>query len=164
VASLGDWDQVVTTSSVVAWTTRNALHIDTSNGTAEHIVAGPAGSWATSIAISPDGRIAAVWAPRPGSPGARNFRSIADKSSVAIIDPETGSSMTVRGSAGATGPVAWTPDGSRVFFGESPHGGSAGLATYLLSTAKAQHLELPGVSLPEHFGPPTGSIYLWDEG
>jgi hypothetical protein len=164
VASLGGWDQVATTSSLITWASGNALHIDTSDGTPERTVPGPANAWATSVAISSNGRIAVIWEPRPGSAGARSRRSVADGSSLAVVDLQTGSSITVPGSVGATGPVAWTPDGSRVFFGQSPEGRSAGVATYLLSARRAQRIELPGVSIPEDFGPSTGSLYVWNGG
>ena len=162
IASLGPWDQVASTSTQVVWTTGNTLHVDSPQGDPLRTVTGPSDDWATAMSISPDGsKVAVVWAPRPGSPAAASFRSIARRSRLVLVDPKTGRSAVVPASIGASGPVAWTPDGSRLFFGQFNNKHIPGIATYALSTGKAEHLELPGVHLPADFGPPVGSIYVW---
>ncbi len=164
IASLGPWDQVASTSTQVVWTFGNTLHVDNPEGDPLRSVAGPSGDWVTAMSISPDAsKAAVVWAPRPGSPGAVSFRSIARLSRLVLIDLKTGRSAVVPASIGASGPLAWTPDGSRLFFGQFNKQHSPGIATYALASSKAHRLELPGVKLPADFGPPVGSIYVWVE-
>jgi hypothetical protein len=162
IASLGPWDQVASTSTQVVWTFGNTLHVDNPEGEPLRTVTGPSGDWATAMSISPDGsKVAVVWAPRPGSPGAVSFRSIDRLSKLVLVALKTGRSAIVPASAGASGPVAWTPDGSRLFFGQFNKQQIPGIATYALPSSKAERLELPGVNLPADFGPPVGAIYVW---
>ena len=162
IATLGPWDQVASTSTQVVWTFGNTLHVDNAEGEPLRSVTGPSGDWATALSISPDGsKVAVVWTPRPGSPGAVSFRSIHRLSRLVLIDMKTGRSAVVPASVGASGPVAWTPDGSRLFFGQFNKQQIPGIATYAESSSKAERLELPGVHLPADFGPPVGAIYVW---
>jgi hypothetical protein len=163
LATLGPWDQEATSGSMLAWTAGSVLRVATRTGFVVQTADGPSGDWATSLAISPDGRrIAVVWAPRPGSPGATTRSAQAERSTVDLVAMASGASRPVPGSRGATGPVAWSPDGSHIFFGQTPGtGSSAAVAAYGLGTPRAEPLRPSGVSLPAGFGPATGALVTW---
>ena len=93
------------------WSVRDVVHIDGANGAPGPVLVGPKGDVATSLVSSPDGtRIAIIFQPAPGTKDARTG-GVVD-----IVDVSDGSIMTVPGSAGARNLLAWSPDGSRIFF------------------------------------------------
>jgi hypothetical protein len=162
--TLGPWDQEATSGSMLAWTTGSLLRLATPRGSVVQTVRGPAGDRAASLAFSPAGdRIAVVWAPQTGSVGAMTRASVAQRSELALVTTTTGPPQPVRGSQGASGPEAWSPDGRRVFFGEmSDHGSSVAVASYELGSPRAGVLHLPGVNVPEDFGPATAALVAWN--
>jgi hypothetical protein len=148
---------VVAGGGLVVWADANVLHIAGSDGRAERVVTGPSGDWATSLDISPDGsRIGVVWQPAPGT------RDAGAGGVVAIVDPSDGSSVTVPGSVGATDPLAWAPDGSRLFFPRAgPKGTSDAMVSYLIGSHRAESMRIPGLHLPGSFNSTGGAVIVW---
>ena len=70
-----------------------------------------------------------------------------------------------------TGPIAWMPDGSRIFFGQVVRKagsvtGSAGpvtIATFALGSSSSQQLTLSGVAVPSYFSPVTSGLVVWSK-
>jgi hypothetical protein len=162
LAGLGPWDQETSSGSLLAWTTGSVLRVADPTGSVVQRVEGPAGNWATSLAFSPDGhRIAIVWAPRPGTVGATRS-ALAQHGELDLVTATSGATTRVGDSRGATGPVAWSPDGRRIFFGQtSGTGSSSRVASYGLGRSGAARLRLPGVNIPAGFGPSTGALVSW---
>ena len=164
VSTLGPWDQEATSGSTLAWTTGSLLRVATATGSVVETVQGPSGDWATSLVFSPTGgRIAVVWAPRPGSASASTRASVHEHSALVLVDPGSGVPHFVPGSRGATGPVAWAPGGGRLFFGQAVGGGSStAVASYEVGAPRATTLlHLRGVKLPVDFDAATGALVAW---
>ena len=87
---------------------------------------------------------------------------------MAVVDVARANSTVVPDSAGAVGPVTWTADGTRLFFGQSARTDSTaadrpvGISTYRMGSNRAVALSLPGVTLPDDFGASTGSLIVWN--
>ena len=122
VMNYGSYGSVSSSSSQFAWTSSgNILHIVHDGETTGQTVVGPDGDWLTELVFSGDGsKIAVVWAPAPGSSRAQAilFGEIDSDSEVQIVDGSSAAVSTVPDSSGVTGPIAWMPDGSRIFFGQ----------------------------------------------
>jgi hypothetical protein len=148
---------VVVGGDLVVWADANVLHIAESDGQAERVVTGPSGDWATSLVISPDGsRIGVVWQPAPGT------RDAGAGGVVAIVDSSDGSSTTVPRSVGATDPLAWSPDGNRLFFPRTgPKGTSVTMVSYLIGSHEAVSMRIPRVHLPGSFNSTAGAVIAW---
>ena len=164
VASLGPFDQLAVSSTSVAWTLANSLDVATADGVVRRQPSGPAGDWATALVSSPSGsKLATVWAPSPGSERADSTESAWHYRSLSLLDIGSGKSITVPGSQGTAGPVTWNADGTRIFFAQSsPDATSIGISTYRIGEHRATKLDIPGLDLPSYFGPPTGSVFVWD--
>lgn len=163
ISMLGSWDQVATSSNLLAVASSNTLRIASSDGSVSQTFTGPSGDWATSMAFAPNGtELAVVWAPRPGSPFTSSRRTIDAHSKLALINTATGSSSDILRSRGAVGPVAWMPDGSRLFFGQATrNGASVGIATIAVDGTEPIRLKIPGVTLPSDFGSAIGTLITW---
>lgn len=148
-----DADPTANQNSVV-WSDRDVVHIDGADGAPGLVVIGPRGEVATSLNVSPDGtRVAIVFQGAPGTSGART------EGVVDIADVLDGSRVTVPGSAGARGLLAWSPDGSRIFFPKlNGADTSVTMATYRIGSKGATTLEIPGVHLPTKFNGASGSV------
>jgi hypothetical protein len=162
LVTLGPWDQEASSGSLLAWTTGPVLRLANATGSVVQTVEGPAGDRATSLAFSPNGdRIAVVWAPRPGSPGATRS-SLAEQGVLDLVRAASGATFPVPDSRIVTGPVAWSPDGRRIYFGQTSGTGSPGaVASFRLGAPGAARLHLPGVIVPVGFGPATGALVPW---
>ena len=134
-----DADPTANQDSVV-WSDRNVVHIDGANGVPGPVVIGPSGEVATSLTLSPDGtRVAIVFQGAPGTTGARN------EGVVDIADMSDGAHRTVPGSAGARGLLAWSPDGSRIFFPKLNRADtSVTMASYRIGSKGATSFKIPG--------------------
>jgi hypothetical protein len=163
ISTLGSWDQVATSPNLLAVASSNTLRIASSDGSVSQTFTGPSGDWATSMAFAPNGtELAVVWAPRPGSPYTSSRRTVDAHSNLALINAITRSSSLVPRSQGAVGPVAWIPDGSRLFFGQATRNGtSVGIATIAVGGTEPIHLKIPGVTLPLDLGSAIGSLITW---
>lgn len=148
---------VVVGGDLIVWADGNVLHLAEGDGQAERIVTGPTGDWATSTVISPDGsRVGVVWQPAPGT------RDAGAGGVVAIVDPSDGSSTTVPGSVGATDPLAWSPDGSRLFFPRAgPRGTMVTMSSFLIGSHQAASMRIPGLHLPGSFSSTAGAVIVW---
>jgi hypothetical protein len=148
---------VVVGGNLVVWADANVLHIAKGDGQAGTVVTGPSGFWATSLAMSPDGsRIGVVWQPAPGTPNA------GAGGVVAIVNASDGSSTTVPGSVGARDPLAWSPDGSRLFFPRAAQKGSSmSMVSYLIGSSRAASMRIPGLHLPASFNSTDGALIVW---
>jgi hypothetical protein len=165
VASLGPFDQLAVSPTSVAWTLTNSLDVATADGIVRRLPSGPAGDWATALAFSPTGsKLATVWAPSPPSERADSTESAAwHYRSLSLLDIGSGKSLTVPRSQGTTGPVTWNSDGTRIFFAQSsPAATSIGISTYRIGELRATKVDIPGLALPNWFGPPSGSLFVWD--
>ena len=142
--------------SHVVWSDRDAVHIDGANGAPGPVLVGPKGDVATSLVISPDGtRIAIIFQPAPGTTDARTG-GVVD-----IADVSDGSIMTVPGSAGARDLLAWSPDGSRIFFPRfNRTNTSVTMTTYELGSQRATSFAIPGLQLPSNFNGASGSVVV----
>jgi hypothetical protein len=142
----------------VVWSERDVVHIDRANGVAGQILVGPKGDVATSLDVSPDGsRVAIVFNPAPGTTNARTGGF------VEIADVSNGSSMKVPGSAGAKDLLAWSPDGSRIFFPKfTRNDPSVSMATYRIGGQHASYFQVPGLRIPTDLTGATGSVVAVD--
>jgi hypothetical protein len=173
VVNYGSYGSVASSSSQFAWTSSgNILHIVNDGETAGKTVVGPDGDWLTDLVFSPDGsKIAIIWAPVPGSPRAYTSGQIDSYSEVQIVNGSSGAASMVPDSSGVTGPIAWMPDGSRIFFGQIVRraGSLAGsarpltIATFALRGSSSQQLILSGVVLPSYFSPVTSGLVVWSK-
>jgi hypothetical protein len=163
LANFGPFDQMTTTPTSVAWTSGNVLHIDTLGRPGEVTVTGPVGDWAGALTGSSDGAsLAVIWQPAPGSLGASSKAQIVGQSDLWLVNTGTGTSTMVPGSSGTVGPIAWTGDGTRVFFGQRTQRPSREvISTYLLGGHHARKLTIPHVKLSNLFGPTNGSLIVW---
>ena len=163
VATLGQFDQKVSTPTFVAWTEGNALYIDSPEGSRLSSASGPAGDWATALASDPGStKLAVVWAPRPGSPRATSRIVIDRDSRLGLMNVASGTSRLIDGSEGVIGPLAWTPDGSGLYFGQAAsHSEAVRIATYALASGELTRLELPRLNLPYHSNQSTGALISW---
>jgi hypothetical protein len=163
LANFGPFDQMTTTPTGMAWTSGDVLRIYTRGRPGEVTVNGPVGDWATDLTGSPDGAsLAVIWQPAPGSPGASSRAQIVGQSDLWVVNTNTGISTKVPGSSGSAGPIAWTGDGTRVFFGQNI--GNAArmvISTYLLGGNDARKLKIPHVRLSNLYGPTNGSLIVW---
>lgn len=163
LASFGALEYSVAVPTVnrtsVVWSERDVVHIDSANGLAGPIVVGPRGDVATSLAISPDGsRVAVVFNAAPGTNTARTGGV------VEIAGVSNGSSMKVPGSAGAKDLLAWSPDGSRIFFPKVTRtASSVTMATYRIGGQHASYFQVPGLRIPTDLTGATGSVVVVDE-
>ena len=140
----------------VVWSEQDVVHFDRANGLAGPILVGPKGDVATSLAISPDGsRVAIVFNSAPGTSNARTGGV------VEIASISNGSSMTVPGSAGAKDLLAWSPDGSRIFFPKLTKT-SVTMATYRIGGQHASYFQVPGLRIPTDLTGATGSVVVVD--
>jgi hypothetical protein len=140
----------------VVWSEQDVVHFDRANGRAGPILVGPKGDVATSLDVSPDGsRVAIVFNPAPGTPNARTGGV------VEIESISNGSSMTVPGSAGAKDLLAWSPDGSRIFFPKLTKT-SVTMATYRIGGRHASYFQVPGLRIPTNLAGATGSVVVVD--
>lgn len=163
VMNLGPFDQEATTATELVWTSGNLLHIYSVASSRQVTVPGPSGDWATALTPSPGGdSLAVIWQPAPGSSGASTRAHIEAESDLYVVSANTGTSTIVPGSAEAVGPVAWTSDGSRAFFGQGTHTGHVGISTVAVGHGDAIRLDIPAVTLPGSFGPTEGSLIVWD--
>jgi hypothetical protein len=152
-------DAVATaTQNNVVWSDRNVVHIDAADGQPGPVLTGPKGQVATSLAVSPDGsRVAIVFNPAPGTPDARTGGE------VEIANMSSGSSAQVPGSAGAKDLLAWSPDGSRIFFPRlNGSDSSVSIATYRIGSQQASSFEVPGLRIPTDLSGATGSVVVVD--
>jgi hypothetical protein len=165
IVNYGAYDQVAASVSRFAWTTGNSIHIVNTGGKAGPTVIGPAGDWAKDVVFSPDGsRVAVLWGPAPGSLPAASIRETQLASEVEIVEGTDGSASTVPNSSGATGPIAWMPDGSRIFFGQIGHDGSSlAIATFALGSSSSEQLAIPDVQLPANFSSSTSGLFIWSK-
>jgi hypothetical protein len=165
IANYGAYDQVAAGTSRFAWTTGNSLHIVNTAGTAGPTVVGPAGDWAKDVVFSPVGSsVAILWSPAPGALPAATIRDTQLASNVEIVDGTDGSAETVPDSSGVTGPIAWMPDGSRIFFGQVGHNGSSvAIATFALGSSSSEQLAIPGIRLPSSFSTSTSGLFTWSK-
>ena len=142
----------------VVWSDRNVVHIDGANGELGPVLIGPSSQVATSLDISPDGsRIAIVFNPAPGTPNARTGGV------VEIADVSSGSSKRVPGSVGAKDLLAWSPDGSQIFFPrfKGPNS-SVSMAAYRIGSQHTSYFEVPGLRIPTDLTGATGSVVVVD--
>ena len=100
--------------------------------------------------------VAIVFNPAPGTSNARTGGV------VEIADVSNGSSMTVPGSAGAKDLLAWSPDGSRIFFPKLTKT-SVTMATYRIGGQHASYFQVPGQRIPKDLTGATGSVVVVDE-
>jgi hypothetical protein len=142
----------------VVWSERDVVHIDRADGVAGPILVGPKGDVATSLDVSPDGsRVAIVFNPAPGTPNARTGGV------VEIADVSNGWSMKVPGSAGAKDLLAWSPDGSRIFFPKLTRtDSSVSMATYRIGGQRVSYFQVPGLRIPTDLTGATGSVVVVD--
>ena len=150
-----DADPAVNGKDIV-WSDRNVVHIDGADGALRPVLVGPKGDVATSLVTSPDGtRVAIVFHPAPGTTDARTG-GVVD-----IADVADGSSMKVPGSAGARDLLAWSPDGSRIFFPKfNRTGTSVTMASYQIGSQQATPFEVPDLHLPTNFNGASGSVVV----
>jgi hypothetical protein len=150
-----DADAAVNRNNLV-WSDRNAVHIDGADGVPGPVLNGPRGDVATSLDVSPDGsRVAVVFEPAPGTPNPRT------DGVVELIDVSDGSSVDVPGSAGASDLLAWSPDGTRIFFPKINRADtSAAMATYRIGGHRAASFVIPDVRLPITFSAASGSVVV----
>jgi hypothetical protein len=140
----------------VVWSERDVVHIDSADGVAGPILVGPKGDIATSLDVSPDGsRVAVVFNPAPGTSNARTGGV------VEIASVSNGSTMTVPGSAGAKDLLAWSPDGSRIFFPKLINT-SVTMVTYRIGARHASYFQIPGLRIPTGLTGATGSVVVVD--
>jgi hypothetical protein len=166
VATLGQFDQQVSTGKFVAWSARNELYVDSPDGSGLVRAAGPVGDWATALAFDPGGtKLAVVWAPRPGSAEATSRAVIDRHSRLGLVDIESGTSRLIASSQGVIGPLAWAPDGGRLYFGQAgSRGQSVKIATYALTSDRLTSVELHTLHLPSDFNQSTGALISWERG
>jgi hypothetical protein len=174
VALLGAFDQLAMSPTSVAWTSANTVNIATAAGVVRHQLSGSAGDWATALAFAPNGSTLAIaWSPAPGStgsltPSVGSASTSADAfiyqhASLSVLDISSGQSLTVPNSQGTVGPVAWTSDGTRDYFAQSASRfTNVGISTYRLGDVHSERLDIPGLTLPSDFGPPSGSVFGWN--
>jgi Tol biopolymer transport system component len=82
---------------------------------------------------------------------------------VMIVNTSDGAGSTVPDSSGVSGPVAWTPDGSRIFFGQvSRSGSTTSIATFLLGSNASQRLKIPGVELTRDTTS-SSELFVWSK-
>lgn len=160
LASLGalefsDADPAANGSNVV-WSDRDVVHLDRADGVPGPVLMGPTGDVATSLVFAPDGsRVAIAFQPAPGTRGARTGGV------VEIEDVSVGSSMKVPGSAGARDLLAWSPDGSQLFFPKfNRKGTSVTMASYAIGSRQATPFAIPGLHLPTLFSGASGSVVV----
>jgi hypothetical protein len=165
LVAFGTFDQMATTPTSLAWTSGDVLHVYTPGQAAQITSDGPSGDWATALAAPADGSsIAVVWQPAPGSPDATSWSRIYAHSTLSLVNTSTGVSTTVPDSSGSVGPIAWSTDGSRIFFGQSTGAATpVVISTYLIGASASRKLKIPTVSLPSDFGPTNGSLIVWDD-
>lgn len=163
VATLGAFNQEVVAPTFVAWTVGNSLYVDSSEGSRLSTAFGPADDWATALAVNPSGtKLAIVWAPRPGSPGARTRSVMVDHSRLGLVNIASGVGGLIAGSQGAVGPLAWTPDGEHLYFGRAVNGAtSVKIATYDPAAHSLSTVKLSKVSIPYYFDQATGALIAW---
>jgi hypothetical protein len=163
VATLGQFQQQVSTPTFVAWTEGNALYVDSPEGSRLSSASGPTDDWATALASDPNStKLAVVWAPRPGSPRATSRNVIDRDSRLGLMNIAAGTSRLVDGSEGVIGPLAWAPDGSGLYFGQvARHSQAVKIATYVLASGEVTSLELPKLNLPSFFNQSTGALISW---
>jgi hypothetical protein len=149
VADYGAFDEFASSATQFAWTVGNTVHIVNADGAAGPTSSGPAGTWARSAVFSPDAsKLAVGWSPLPGSTQATSTGQLDAEREVMILNTSSGALSAVPDSSGVSGPVAWTPDGSRIFFGQvSRRGNTTSIATYLLGSNASQRLKIPGVEV-----------------
>jgi len=164
VENIGTFDAVATTPSALVWSLGDVVHIDHLGSTGPITVFGPPNDRVPTTSVSPDGSsIAVLWRPVPGSPLATSQAQMAANSSLALVNLSTGTSVTVPGSTGAVGPVAWTADDSRVFFGQRTVGTSSTMiSTYAIGASDSLKLKIPRVDIPADFGLTNGSLIVWN--
>jgi hypothetical protein len=166
VQNVGTFDAVATTPTTLVWSLGNVVHIDTVGSSGPITIDGPTNDRVLTMSVSPDGSsIAVLWRPAPGSPLATSQARMAANSSLALVDLSTGTSVTVPGSAGAVGPIAWTTDNSRVFFGQrSASSSSTVISTYAIGANDSLTLNIPrgDIPTPADFGPTNGSLIVWN--
>jgi hypothetical protein len=164
VTDYGAFDEFGSSATQFAWTVGNTIHIVNADGAAGPTISGPAGTWATSVVFSPDGsKLAVGWAPAPGSAGATSIGQVDAESHVMIVNTSSGAESTVPDSSGVSGPVAWTPDGSRIFFGQvRDNGTSTSIATFLLGSHASQRLKIPGVELTRDTTS-SSELFVWSK-
>ncbi|MGO8871544.1 MAG: hypothetical protein ACLQPH_09120 [Acidimicrobiales bacterium] len=143
-------------ASTIVWSDRNAVHIGRADGVSGPVVLGPAGDYATFLAISPDGsKVAVIFQPSPGTPGA------GEGGVVVVADIASGSSTTVTGSSGALTLLAWSPDGSLVFFAQLNRAHtSVSMASYRIGSRRVTPLPIPGLRLPANLDGGSASILV----
>lgn len=163
VTTLGQFDQQVSTPTFVAWTEGNALYVDSPEGSRLSSASGPTGDWATALASDPSStKLAVVWAPRPGSPRATSRIVIDRDSRLGLMNIASGTSRLIDGSGGVIGPLAWTPDGSGLYFGQAASRSEAvRIATYVPASGELTRPELPKLNLPYYFNQSTGALISW---
>lgn len=159
-ANFGSWDQEAASANDLAWTTGSVLHLETVANHSSIDLSGPQGDWALSVSFSPDGRhLAVAWAPRPGTQATRN--GIAANSKLTILDIGSGTTRTVTGAQGVSGPLAWTPHGTQLFFARRLDGKS-NIESYDLLTNRSTSLSLPNVRVPAGFSAASGALIVWE--
>jgi hypothetical protein len=163
VATLGPFDQQVVTPNFVAWTDGNTLNVDNSAGAKLSTASGPSGDWATALAVNPNGtKIAVVWAPRPGSAGARTRAVMVADSRLGLVDVVSGGHRLIAGSRGVVGPLAWAPDGEHLYVGRAVSDAtSVKIATYDVVSRAFSMVNLPRVTIPYFFDQATGALIAW---
>jgi hypothetical protein len=166
MAALGQFDQQVSTTKFVAWTAGNELFVDSSGGVRLLRATGPVGDWATALAFDPsETKLAVVWAPRPGSAEATTWAAVDRHSRLGLIAIGSGSSRLIDGSAGVTGPLAWAPDGARLYFGQAgSRGQSVKVTAYDLTANRLTTVVLSKFNLPSDFDASTGALISWAGG
>jgi hypothetical protein len=150
-----DADPAVSSNAIV-WSDQDVVHIDGADGVPGPVLIGPKGEVAKSLDISPDGsRVAIVFQPAPGTADVRTGGT------VDIVDVADGSSMNVPGSDGARDLLAWSPDGSRIFFPKfNGTNTSVTMASYLIGSQRATSFAIPGLHLPTDFNGASGSVVV----
>ena len=143
-------------ASNFVWSNRNVVNIDRADGAPGPVLLGPSGDYARFLAISPDGsKVAVVFQPAPGTPRAGRGGI------VVVEDIASGLSTTVSGSTGALNLVAWSPDGSLVFFPRlNPADTSVSMATYRIGSRHVAPLPIPGLHLPPNLNGAWGSVIV----
>jgi hypothetical protein len=166
VATLGQFDQQVSTGRFVAWTIGNELYVDSPVGSRILSATGPEGDWATALALNPGGtKVAVVWAPRPGSAEATSREAVDRHSELALVDIESGAIEPIDGSENIVGPLAWAPHGEHLYFGQAQRSGrSIKIATYDVASGRLTTVQLPNLDLPVSFSQSTGTLVPWSGG